>query len=364
MGHAILHEKWYNMKCTDPANERKRIVETAESIIREDIRLSVYDCDTYPSSTVITQGDGLVPDTLKCFVKGVIRHKGHKQASVPMRCTAISHALIAACRPRSFILPLLLAIGIYLHRKYASCELIDILNSLGFAVSYREVQRYEYSMIAGESLSYDLDGFLQLIFYNGDFNVHSQVPRIRNIPPDTTLESFGNVPIKTYNAPTVPALKSITIKDATLPSDNDPGLQSVNALNYLWLIGYHIKASSCPSWSGFMQEALKCGVYDISRVVVLTFINLDPNNLSTIYSTLHFAQHLGEKYGISLCPVTFDQHLYVKAAGFVAGSTDLKKVFIRLGGFHLLMVPLETSWQDVALRNCVNRYMARLQGYI
>ena len=40
--HAILHEKWYNMKSTDPANERKRTVETAASIIREDIRLSVY----------------------------------------------------------------------------------------------------------------------------------------------------------------------------------------------------------------------------------------------------------------------------------------------------------------------------------
>ena len=48
------------MNYTDPANERKRIVETAASIIR----LSVYDCDTYPSSTVLTQEDGLVPDTL------------------------------------------------------------------------------------------------------------------------------------------------------------------------------------------------------------------------------------------------------------------------------------------------------------
>ena len=47
VGHAILHEKWYNMKCTDPENERKRIVETGASIIREEIRISVYDCDTY-----------------------------------------------------------------------------------------------------------------------------------------------------------------------------------------------------------------------------------------------------------------------------------------------------------------------------
>ena len=113
--------------------------------------------------------------------------------------------------------------------------------------------------MTSESLSYDLDGFLQLIFYNANFNVHSfdgyntfhsmggiafitpsapsrlsaQVPRIRNITPATILESVGNVPIKNYNVPTVLALKSITIKDVTLFSDNEPRLQSINALNYL-----------------------------------------------------------------------------------------------------------------------------------
>ena len=125
----------------------------------------MYDCDTYPSSTVITQEDGLVPDTLKCFMEGVIKHKGHEQACVPRRCTALSHALIDACRHRSFILPLLLAIGIYFHRKYASRELIDILNRPGLCIQLQEgEQRHEYSMIAGESPSYDLDGFLQFIF--------------------------------------------------------------------------------------------------------------------------------------------------------------------------------------------------------
>ena len=75
-------------------------------------------------------------------------------------------------------------------------------------------------MMSGESPSYDLDAFLQFIFDNADINVHSldgyntfiawaelhaslhllphvQVPRIRNIPPATTLESVGNIPIKT-----------------------------------------------------------------------------------------------------------------------------------------------------------------------
>ena len=114
-----------------------------------------------------------------------------------------------------------------------------------------------------------------------------------------------------------------------------------------------------------MQEALKGGVYDTSRVVVLPFINLDPNNLSTIYSAFNFAQHLCEKYGISICPVT----LYVKSAGIVAPSTDIKKVFIQLGGFHLLMsfmssigkimtgCGLEELWESVYAKGSVVHMM-------
>jgi hypothetical protein len=40
---------------------------------------------------------------------------------------------------------------------------------------------------------------------------------------------------------------------------------------------------------------------------------------------------------LRVCPVTFDQPLYIKAAEIVASSQDLDKVIVRLGGFHLLM---------------------------
>jgi len=44
-----------------------------------------------------------------------------------------------------------------------------------------------------------------------------------------------------------------------------------------------------------------------------------------------------EKHGLRICPVTFDQPLYIKAAEIVASSQNLEKVIVRLGGFHLLM---------------------------
>ena len=50
----------------------------------------------------------------------------------------------------------------YVHRKYESKELIDILSSLGFACNYSEVRRLNTAFI---------NGFTQFIFDNADFNV-------------------------------------------------------------------------------------------------------------------------------------------------------------------------------------------------
>ena len=87
-----------------------------------------------------------------------------------------------------------------------------------------------------------------------------------------------------------------------------------------------------------MKVAMKNDQHDErSRIVTLPFINLDPSNLSTIYTALCFAQAQCEKHGLQVCPVTFDQPLYIKAAEIVASAEDLDKVVIRLGGFHLLM---------------------------
>jgi len=76
-----------------------------------------------------------------------------------------------------------------------------------------------------------------------------------------------------------------------------------------------------------MKVAMKNDQYERSRIVNLPFINLDPSNLSTIYT----AQC--EKCGLQVCPVTFDQPLYIKDAEIVASAS----VAIRLGGFYLLM---------------------------
>ena len=86
-----------------------------------------------------------------------------------------------------------------------------------------------------------------------------------------------------------------------------------------------------------MKTALRSDEFQTSRIEIPPFIKLDPSNPSTIYSALCFVQTQSEKHNLKICPVTFDKPLYQKASEVVAGSRDLDKVMVRLGGFHLLM---------------------------
>ena len=90
-------------------------------------------------------------------------------------------------------------------------------------------------------------------------------------------------------------------------------------------------------WSCVMKTVVRNEEFQTSRIEILPFINLDPTNLSTIYTALCFAQELCEKNNKTTCLVTFDQPLFQKASEIVASSSNLDKVILRLGGFHLMM---------------------------
>jgi hypothetical protein len=78
------------------------------------------------------------------------------------------------------------------------------------------------------------------------------------------------------------------------------------------------------------------GPYEISHLEPLPFINTDPTNLSTIYTSLLFYQGECKKQGVDTCIVTFDETLFLKASEIVSASDELNNV-VRLCGFHMLM---------------------------
>lgn len=357
--HRILRERWMAHRAADKAEENERIIEMAASIIRDDIRLSVFDLSEYPSLEDTENGLSMIPGSLNFFLHKLLDPKGKNTGVLSRRCTAIAHSLISACRPRSFISPVLLAIALYIHRRYASRELIDILSSISFADDYKEVQRFENGMLSGNEPSYGLSGFTQFIFDNADFNVatltghntfhamggiacvtppatveKSPVKRTIQLPPAEVVGTFGQIPIKTYSKPAVPGLQSVTV--APLQISDSQGLQA-SSLDSIWMLGFMLDLKPCLPWTGFMKTVLNSDEFQTSRIETLPFIDLDPSNPSTIYTALSFAQTQSEKHNLNICPVTFDQPLYQKASEIVAASKDLDKVIVRLGGFHLLM---------------------------
>ena len=110
--HKILHEKWVTDKVFDANSQTDRIIDMAASIILNDIRLTVYDCDEYTTLETTENGEALIPSSLKRFLHKLVDGKGKKHTVSDRKCTSIAHAIIAASRPRSFVSPLLLGIAV------------------------------------------------------------------------------------------------------------------------------------------------------------------------------------------------------------------------------------------------------------
>ena len=192
-------------------------------------------------------------------------------------------------------------------------------------------------------------------------------------PPDAeVIGAFGYIPIKPYKKPYVPGLKNILVE--TISSDTSVVSEICKKtliLDSLLISGCAIGLTPRPSWSGYMQIIMQgSGSYEISKINPLPFINMDPNNLTTIYSALRFSSDHCHKHGIATCLVTFDQPLFMKASEIVAASAELSNVVVRLGGFHLLMSymgavghimsgsGLEYLWSTVCAKSSVTHMMS------
>lgn len=185
---------------------------------------------------------------------------------------------------------------------------------MSFADDYKEVQRFEHALIYGGEPFNNLGGFTQFVDDNADFNVatvtghntfHSMggiacvtppgivetspIKRTVKLPSAESVGAFGQIPIKTYSKPAVPSLQSVVIDPLKNPDQELQPLRSAAALDALWVVGYILELAACPSWSGFMKAAMQSDLQETTRIETLPFINLDPSNPSTIYTTLCFA---------------------------------------------------------------------------
>lgn len=360
--HQALLDSWYHNRISDDQRERARIVDQAAAIILEDIQIALYDTTYYPSpDNFLDSAEKDVPDTLKRFLnKIILTNKSNSTDVYQKQCTAIGHWIIAATRPRTFASCLQIGLSAYLHSRFGSKNLIQVLSTLGCCASYSETEILELSAILHPEEEAP-KGFHQFVADNADVNVctldgrgtfHS-MGMIQSITPKPTGSSSQGIKrvTGTYGKQIIRNTPQIRLQ--TFERNNEvKGLQAVTvemianedsiSLRTADLIFMYAKLEEIPripGWNGFMEQLTANKSYAVSNIVTLPFINASPSDYNTIYTTLLTAAERAHKANQKVCVVTFDQPLFQKACDIVASSSDprLKNVVVRLGGMHLLM---------------------------
>ena len=106
----------------------------------------------------------------------------------------------------------------------------------------------------------------------------------------------------------------------------------------MWKVSWRLR-SPRPAWSGFMQLVSRREHPGQYSVYFLPMTDLNPSDMSCVYSTLRFVCAEARRRGVS--PVlTYDQPLWWKSQLIVQKEpqgSDLKSVVLRLGGFDIEM---------------------------
>lgn len=352
---SILHEFHEGSKKDD--KDKDRLIMAAAELLKTDIRSVEQENNFYPNSIEMSSLQKTleyVPQSLQLFLHTLFTGKDKD-----LKVSSLGQAMMQATRPRGLLAPLQLGLGVQMHHHFASKFLVDSLYNLGFSCSYSEVQMYERSAAVAQKL--DLCGFtpghfIQYVADNADHNVQtidgrgtfhgmgiiacvtpqikhaSVIPRIKVTAKD--IADVGHINIVQYVQKSG-GLKHFTYSETEEPSEGD----RETTADRLWKLSLVLGKGPRPGWSG-MMKLLNTGDHPgQSSVIFLPLIDMDPGDLTCIYSTLHFVCSHAARYQVT--PIlTFDQPLWWKAMSIIEGEpsdSPLKSIILRLGGFHVLM---------------------------
>ena len=352
----ILQKFYERPKTRDPLEEKKEIIKTAARLILNDIKSIDTPKKYYPDPSDLQSLDynlKFVPESLQLFLRNIFSER-----NADLKMSSVGQTIIQAARPRVLIAPLQIGLGVQMHHHFASKFLVDTLNKLGFSSSYTEVQKFEQSAAAsqGADLPELMNGhFTQFVADNVDHNIRTidglntfhgmgiiacitpglkykkAVPRISVTTED--LVEVGKIHIKFYKQENN-AFRSMIFEPLPAISDADP----TRCIDMLYKSTSTLKTPRA-GWSGMMQTVQISSHPGKSTVYFLPMIDLNPSDMSCIYSTLLFVCKQASK-GHFQPILTFDQPLYWKAMNIIANEpvgSDLKRVVLRLGGFHIEM---------------------------
>lgn len=347
---------FFNSSETDDCDKNLRLVKTVAQFLKSDIKGIKTSKDTYPSFSDLSSVHhnlAYIPESLKLLLQELFVGE-----DADLKVASIGQAIVQAVRPRALIAPLQIGLAVQMHHHFASRFLVDTLNSHGFCSSYSEVQRFERSAAAsqGTDISGYSDGqFIQYVADNVDHN-------IRTIDGHNTFHGMGIIAAITpgIKSRTPVARISVTSEDVAATGridihawmgdscrlqsmvyesfENFVNLPRLPNIDLLWKVSWLLRPRR-PCWSGLMQLICKGDHPGQSSITFLPMIDMDPTNMTCIYSTLKFVCKQAKQYDVTPI-ITFDQPLWWKAMSIIENEpldSDLHDVVLRLGGFHIEM---------------------------
>lgn len=199
-GKQILRDAWYEEKKNKESNERLRIVQKAVEIIRNDIQSKVCNYKEYPPTDDFFKDAEDLPESLLTLLESLMMNKTKRTQQTKRKCVTVVHAITSVIRPRTFTSSVLNGLSLFLHKKYGSRRLMDLLANMGFCASYHEAQRLEMSALLNAQPNVKPNSFSQFVFDNADFNACTTdrvnsfhaMDGIKCITPSTSVERSGS----------------------------------------------------------------------------------------------------------------------------------------------------------------------------
>lgn len=292
--------------------EKLCIIRTAALLLLADIKAMDSSKQDYPSSSDISNLDRnlqFLPPSMTLLLSTLLRDK----KDCKLKIASIGQTLVQATRPTVLISPLQLGLGVEIHHLTGSKYLVDHLNKLGFSSSYAEVKRYEQSAAMTQGISIqgltptscvqfvadNVDHNIQTVDGTGTFHGMGMIAAVtpavrtsRSIKRDSTVtaeqvKSVGRIPVKMFSSST----SQLNLHYGLLKTNHS----TVNPfLDLLWKLSWPLR-SPRPGWSGAMQAVCDGHYPGQSCFTFLPMIDMDPTDMSCVFTTLHFLSALASQ---------------------------------------------------------------------
>ncbi len=313
----ILSEFHDNQSKGDSDAEKiNKMIVTVGKLIKHDIRQQEVDNSCYPLAENLSDIDealGFVPDSLRLLLKTVMCGQ-----NVSVKVASLGQAIMQATRPKALMAPLQIGTGIQLHHNFGSKFLISFLHGLGYCSSYYDVQKFSRvaSVVQGLNTELFVPGqFIQHVADNVDHNTCTldgnisfhgigiiaastpalqakRIPIPRRTVTNEEITTASRIDIKFYHQKESSGLAKMNFEELiNIYHVPDPAA----SFNILWKSSLLLQCPR-PGWNGLMQLVHKGRHPGKASVLFLPMIDLNPSDMSCIYSTLHFVAAQAEKY--------------------------------------------------------------------